>query len=220
MVYNYSTPERILMAIITGSSNIATIPGLFLIKRQKRYFIYYLSIFGLINSLLYHICESLDIVIYLPQLKWHELDNIGAICCMNALIISITPFCFDLSVQRKMNYFSLFMALIFQKRGPWDLFNTIAPIIVIGLICIYQIIKYGKPQYYREGLVQGFIIFIPALAMFVKGLDDGNDYLRIYHSLWHVLIGLSTYYLWQIQYKNVYPLKSMVKDILDGSVLE
>ena len=37
---------------------------------------------------MYHICESLDIVIYLPQLKWHELDNIGAICCLNSLLIN------------------------------------------------------------------------------------------------------------------------------------
>lgn len=220
MVFNYSHTERVLMAIITGSSNIATIPGLFLMKKQKRFFAYYLSIFAFINSVLYHICESLDIIIYLPQLKWHELDNIGAICCLNALIISITSFCFDMNEQRIMNYFSLFMALIFQKRGPWDLFNTIAPIVIIGIISVYKLIKYGRPKYFQEGLIQGFAFLVPAIAMFIKGLDDGNDYLRIYHSLWHVLIGLSTYYLWQIQYQSVYPMKRMINDIIDGSILK
>lgn len=214
MGYTYSFFEKILMTIITGSSNFGTVPGLILIKRQKRTFVYYLSLFALINSLMYHICESLDIVIYLPQLKWHELDNIGAICCLNSLIIAKTSFCFDMKHQRKMNYLSLFLALLFQKRGPWELINTILPIVIISLITIYQLIKYGVPQYYPEPLKQGFILLIPAFAMFFKGLDDGNDYLRIYHSLWHVLIGLSSYYLWQIQYAKRTPLSTMILDIL------
>ena len=38
--------------------------------------------------------------------------------------------------------------------------------------------------------------------MFVRGLDDLNDYIRIYHTLWHLFIGIAFYYLWQIQYKD------------------
>ena len=38
--------------------------------------------------------------------------------------------------------------------------------------------------------------------MFIRGLDDLNDYIRIYHTLWHIFIGIAFYYLWQIQYKN------------------
>ena len=57
----------------------------------------------------------------------------------------------------------------------------------------------------------GGFFLVGAIAMFVKGLDDGNDYLRIYHSLWHVLIGVSTFYLWQLQDKKTISMRSLFK---------
>lgn len=202
------------MAITTGASNIATLPGLFLMKKQGRYFAYYLSIFAFFNSLLYHICESLDIIVFIPQKKWHELDNIGAICCLNALIISLTKNSENMLEQNKMNYVSLFIALIFQKRDPWDLMNTIVPIVIITIITLYQFYRFGFPKYYLASSSQGLVLLVLALAMFIKGLDDLNDYLRMYHSLWHVLIGLSTYYLWQIQKETVLPIHNIISDII------
>ena len=90
MVYEYTYNERILMAVTTALSNVSTIPGLCLMKYQGRIFSYYFSIFRIFVSFMYHLCESLDILIFIPQLKWHELDNIGAIYCMNNLMLSFT----------------------------------------------------------------------------------------------------------------------------------
>ena len=210
MVFEYTYKERIIMAIITGSSNIFTIPGLFLMKYQNRTFAYYLSIFAIIDSILYHVCESLDIIIFLPQLKWHELDNIGAICCLNALIISLSKFNNNLDVQKKLNYLSLFLALIYQKRGPWNIINTIMPIVIFSIVLIIQLIYYGIPKYYYEPFQKGFFFLIFAIAMFIRGLDDANDYLRIYHSFWHVLIGISTFYLWQLQNIKIIGIKEIL----------
>ena len=54
--------------------------------------------------------------------------------------------------------------------------------------------------------------------MFIRGLDDLNDYIRIYHTLWHIFIGTAFYYLWQAQYKNYVTYteiyKYFLKDIL------
>ena len=48
--------------------------------------------------------------------------------------------------------------------------------------------------------------------MFVKGLDEHSDYLRIAHSLWHILIGISTFYLWQLQEKKFVSFKEHFKN--------
>ena len=53
-----------------------------------------------------------------------------------------------------------------------------------------------------------------AIAMFVKGLDDGNDYLRIYHSLWHVSIGVSSFYLYQLQENKVIHYYNIMRDFI------
>ena len=202
MVYEYSYGERVLMAVTTALSNVSTIPGLCLMKYQGRIFSYYFSIFGIIVSFMYHLCESLDIIIIIPQLKWHELDNIGAIYCLNNLMLSFTKSGLNIEEIERKNYISTLFILIIQKRGPWDLTNTIIPIALCALYVIYDLMKYGIPKYYNPQMIKGAIFFGIGLIMFIRGLDDLNDYIRIYHTLWHIFIGIAFYYLWQIQYKN------------------
>ena len=202
MVYEYSFDERILMAITTTLSNVSTIPGLILMKYQGRLFSYYFSIFGIIVSFMYHLCESLDIVIFIPQLKWHELDNIAAIYCLNNLMLSFTKIGINIEEIERKNYLSALLILIIQKRGPWDLTNTILPIVICGIYVIYHLMRYGVPHYYKEQLIKGGIFFMIGLIMFIRGLDDLNDYIRIFHTLWHLFIGISFFYLWQVQYKD------------------
>ena len=215
MVYEYTYSERVLMAITTSLSNISTIPGLFLMKYQGRIFSYYFSIFGIIVSFMYHLCESLDIIIFIPQLKWHELDNIAAIYCLNNLMLSFTKLGLNIEEIEKTNYLSTIFILIIQKRGPWDLTNTIIPIILCGIYVIYHIIRYGFPDYYnRTQLIKGIIFFGIGLVMFIRGLDDLNDYIRIYHTLWHLFIGIAFYYLWQVQYKDYVSYSQLYKYLL------
>ena len=202
MVYKYTCSERVLMAITTALSNVSTIPGLVLMKYQGRLFSYYFSIFGILVSFMYHLCESLDIIIIIPQLKWHELDNIAALYCLNNLMLSFTKLGLNIEEIERKNYISTFLILVIQKRGPWNLNNTIAPIVLCGIYVLYHLIRYGIPIYYKPQLVKGLIFFGIGVIMFIRGLDDLNDYIRIYHTLWHIFIGIAFYYLWQIQYKN------------------
>ena len=69
MVYQYTKFERIIMGIINSLSNLPIGPTIFLIKYQKKIFSYYLGYFSMIVSIMYHLCESLDIIIFLEQKK-------------------------------------------------------------------------------------------------------------------------------------------------------
>jgi predicted membrane channel-forming protein YqfA (hemolysin III family) len=203
MTFDYTKNERIIMAIITGMSNITSIPVTILVYRKKNLFTFWIALFSYFTSIFYHVCESLDVIFFLPQLKWHELDNIGAICSLNSLILVLTSYFPDLNLQDKLNYFSIFIALICQQKGPWEIQNTLYPIFLFLFIALYDIIKRGLPKFNRDALFFGGSVLMVAIATFVKGLDDGNDYLRIYHSLWHVSIGVSSFYLYQLQEDNI-----------------
>ena len=211
MVFEYTQKERVIMAIITGMSNISSIPVTLLTYKQKNHFVFMMAVFSMLTSVFYHICESLDIVIVLKQLKWHELDNIGAICSLNSLILVLTQYHRDIEKQNYLNYFSIFIALTIQQRGPWELINTLLPIFLFLGIAVLDWVKNGVPKFNYEVMGYGGFFLVGAIAMFAKGLDDGNDYLRIYHSLWHVLIGVSTFYLWQLQDMKTISMKSLFK---------
>jgi hypothetical protein len=197
--FQYSQNEKIIMAIFTGASNFTSFPALFLMYLYERPFEFYIGLFTMITSFLYHVCESIDYNLYMEPGKWHQLDNIGSICCLNSLIISLMSSYRNHPHQLKLNLFSLFFVLILQIKDPWDLFNTLFPIIVHASLLFHDYYKHGIPKYNRKIMLRGVSILIIAISMFIRGLDDETDYLRIYHSIWHVTIGISTFYLWQIQ---------------------
>ncbi len=198
------------MAIITVLSNITIIPSIILMHYQHRYFTFYLSISSFITSCMYHLGESLDIKIFLPQLKWHELDNIYAIYSLNCMFLGFNRFVNDLKFMTKLNYFNFFMILIYQQKGPWIVSNTVKPFIIAIIVTLYLNIRYGREKINKAPLIPGGILCFFSLIIFVRGLDDLNDYLRIYHSLWHVLIGASSFYLWQLHTERFVTQKEML----------
>ena len=207
--YYYTQSEKIIMVLFTCITHIFLLPILFLMKYQKRNYCYYLSIFTFICSFFYHICESLDVIIFVSFTKWNELVNIGVISCLNSLLISITKFCFDKKEQKMMNYFALFMILVYQKRGPFNLINAIVPICIIILFVVYKLVKYGIPKYNRVNLIKGDIFFIIGMILFYFSLSLINDYMRIYHFLSYIFEGISFFYLWQIQIDNSMSIKDI-----------
>lgn len=210
MVYQYTQKEKIIMGLINSISNISFAPTVFLIKYYEKVLPYYIGYFSMMVSILYHIGESLDIKIFLEQLKWHELDNIGAIYAFTQMSIPLTRFRHDKNYILKKNYLSFFMVLLFQQRGPWELINTFMPLIIDFSIAIFQVIKYGMPEYNKKTLIKACIFISISLIFFFKGLDDLNDYLRIWHCLWHLSVGLSSLYLIQIQEKRFISYKEII----------
>ena len=73
--------------------------------------------------------------------------------------------------------------------------HTIFPILLGILIGIGTIIRRGFPKYNKEAFIKSTIILGTGLFFFVKGLDDANDYLRIYHSIWHFCGSVAAYYM-------------------------
>ena len=65
MVFKYNLLERIIMGTLNSLSNLAILPTIFLIYHQKDIFSYYIGYFSFVVSIMYHFCESLDMIIFL-----------------------------------------------------------------------------------------------------------------------------------------------------------
>ena len=209
MAFQYTIFERIIMGTLNSLSNLAILPTILLIYHQKDIFSYYIGYFSMIVSIMYHFCESLDVIIILEQLKWHELDNIGAIYSFSQMTLPLTIKNSDLNYRYKKNYIFFFFLLFIQQRGPWKLINTILPIIIDFVYSFILIIKYGKPVYNTSTIRKACLFMLIALCFFYKGLDDLNDYLRIWHALWHFFIGITSFYFLQIQEERFISFKDI-----------
>jgi hypothetical protein len=197
------------MGTINSLSNLAILPTILLIFHQKDIFSYYIGYFSMIVSVMYHFCESLDVVIILEQLKWHELDNIGAIYSFSQMTLPLTKKNKDLNYKNTKNYIFFFFLLFIQQRGPWELINTILPLILDFSYAFFLMIKYGKPNYNKSTLYQACFFMLISLFFFYKGLDDLNDYLRIWHALWHFFVGITSFYFMQIQEEKFISFKEI-----------
>ena len=209
MVFQYTISERIIMGTINSLSNLAILPTILLIFHQKDIFSYYIGYFSMIVSIMYHFCESLDVVIILEQLKWHELDNIGAIYSFSQMTLPLTKKNKDLNYKNTKNYIFFFFLLFVQQRGPWELINTILPLILDFSYAFFLMIKYGKPNYNKSTLQQACLFMLISLFFFYKGLDDLNDYLRIWHAIWHFFVGITSFYFMQIQEEKFISFKEI-----------
>jgi predicted membrane channel-forming protein YqfA (hemolysin III family) len=60
--------------------------------------------------------------------------------------------------------------------------------------------KRTKPEWLSsKPFYIGLAFMAIALFFFVRGLDDDNDYLRFNHGLWHLFVGISFYFLYNVK---------------------
>lgn len=203
MAVEYSENEKMLMAIISGFSNFALIPGLLLMKYKRKFFEFYIGFLTFISSFLYHFTESIAIKIILKPGRWHKLDNIGSIVGINSLLINNFNNFTDEN-RLEANFISLIITFLFQFDHFWEIRNTIIPILLCIFCLVLNYVFCGVPKINKSYLLKGLGFLTIAIFMFIYGLDDDKDYLRIFHSLWHFFIGISTFYLWQIREVKVY----------------
>ena len=192
------------MIFITAVSNLPIIATLLANMTIQSPFHTFIGWFTMIISICYHCCEALPSQEFiLHEGNWHRLDNVGAITSFTLLMIYLM----DISHYPRLRaFFELFqfgITLLIQERAPWNLENTLIPILFWLIACVLKHIGcyliYGMtPNYQWRTFKIGWTIMLFASIFFALGLDDENDYLRIYHSAWHLCVTISSYWLWQI----------------------
>jgi len=223
--FAYTPYERLWMAIINGGSNLSGIPCIIALMKYNKDMDIFIGILSFISSTMYHICDGLDVDFYMTEGEWHQIDNISSICCMIGFIINLSYV--SKRLKTKLKYIALIIMIILQFADPWNLWNTVVPITIATLFTIFTILIYSKE--YRNVSKQikgsekvlidedkvkiyerrGIIIFPIALFAFFMGLDEHSDYMRLYHSLWHILIGYSTFYIGQVSEYRSYKYETI-----------
>ncbi|CAG9327154.1 unnamed protein product [Blepharisma stoltei] len=204
-----SDGEKFAMLIITGITNFFGLPAIYVCYKKKLYFPFCIGLFTCFTSFVYH---SLDSVLwssfYIKSQEWHKLDNIGSIMCFITLMIywmdnlqqkdkttyTSRPYC-DLDLF--LSFSGLFLTMLMQAHHPWYLQNTFTPILTFVFICGVKNLLYRRARFNKGYMVKGGLILVLAVICFIKALDENQDYLRIYHGLWHCGGSISSFYLWQ-----------------------
>ena len=94
----------------------------------------------------------------------------------------------------------MIVGLISQEKDPWNINYSVFPIVFYGvigfLLRIYNINKH-RVIYNWSYLGKSLALTTVGVHFFAKGLDEFDDYLRFNHSVWHLFIGVSSWYGFQ-----------------------
>lgn len=197
--------ERALTCMIAVVSNMSCVP---LAVSCTRRGLPYETIVGTccaLCSLMYHVGEiypnhPLYMASGLTAGQWHRLDNVFSILSFSALLF----FLMDIrstKIAESLRWMSVAMTLYCQEKAPWDIAYTAMPISVplVMLVghCVHQKVTTGRaPQFLASRqFAMGMGSMVIAIVCFVRGLDDHNDWLRMWHGMWHLWVGVGFYHL-------------------------
>lgn len=194
-----SATEMAAQVFITALTNFAMVPTLILLLRHRRMFECVLGFFTMWMSFLYHYCDTVGQGFWLSTGAWHRLDNIGSIACFCAFFIyAMANTSRDLDLILKLTF--LCITLILQEKAPWDERFTVYPILVAAALPVFKwvVIKRRWPPYHTAATKRGLVMLGMAIVCFVKGLDERQDYLRLWHGSWHMMLSFAFFHLWQL----------------------
>ena len=201
---NLTILERCVMTVVVGLTNLCCWPALYVVYKQNLLLTFWNGIFTFVCSFMYHMMEPLNIEkIYLTGSQWHKLDNIGSIMWFVLLAIYMMdnaprqpiespPMC---NTDIHLFFIGLFLALIMQTEHPWKLENTLVPVVLFLILLLLSVTLRGPGKYRSSQLKRGGIFLLIAFYCFGKGLDDDNDYLRIFHGCWHMFGSIAIFYI-------------------------
>jgi predicted membrane channel-forming protein YqfA (hemolysin III family) len=86
------------------------------------------------------------------------------------------------------------MVMLLQEADPWNLVNTVAPILVafICLVCKHAMAR-KLPNYNWDVLMKSIVGNAIAFSFFARGLDERTDPYRSFHGCWHISLGFVSY---------------------------
>lgn len=180
-------------------SHLSIAPAMLQLYRRRWMWETAVTIYSITCSFMYHTCQSFQTRIFLSELQWHRLDNIGALVSFS-IFWTYMACIRDPVVEAYVKYACVFIALLAQEKDPWNEIYTFVPIVLFSMIPIvwHGLIHQRSPPYDMRNAVTGFGLLAVALPFFIAGLDDDNDPYRIFHGLWHVFGGVSSFFLWRI----------------------
>lgn len=180
-------------------SHVVAVPGILQLYRRRWMFETAFLSMSMFCSFMYHTCQAFDTPIFLTELQWHRLDNIGALAGFATLFTYLSVFK-DPQTEFYCKIIMYFIGIIAQERSPWDIAYTFGPILLFALVPIYNVlfVHRGVHIYEWKSVALGGGSMCCAFPFFVLGLDDDNDPYRIFHGMWHCIGGIAMYYTWRI----------------------
>ncbi len=160
-----------------------------------------MGLFQFVASLLYNVCDSLDVELFLNKVEWHRLTNImGLSYGANVLVYLM---CNGSDQKDHVLRYSFFALLwIAQIKDAYWMEHTQYTIAVLLVLALFAAVKIAAGRlwrrYDRTRLRNAVLFAGAAFGFFLASLDDHSDPYRWKHGVAQLLFGASLFSVWQV----------------------
>ncbi|RNF17470.1 hypothetical protein TcG_05587 [Trypanosoma cruzi] len=191
----YNRNEASWVTFITCClSHLALLPAIRYLQKRGMHYEVCVSVFSTLASFLYHSSESLRTPLFLSTIRWHRLDNIGAISSITIVCLHLCSFESE-NLVNYLKYFFLFVTIVLQEADPWNILYTAIPILcALAMVLVAMLLSPTRRRRIAgKNLYVGMASSLLGVICFVRGLDEDRDTYRAWHGLFHVLVGMGIY---------------------------
>jgi hypothetical protein len=116
----------VLQFLFETFTDLSVVPSLFLIFQRQKHFEFAMGIFQFVVSLLYNVCDSLDVTLFLDKTEWHQLTNVAGLAYgVNVLVYLM---CNTSEAQdHVLRYTAFFSLWIAQLKDRFWMEHTVTP---------------------------------------------------------------------------------------------
>ena len=184
-------------------TDVTFVPALAVVANRGRHFELFIGIFQLVASLMFNLCDAIDVDLLFPRVRWHELLNILSITYGCHLLIFLMGNKAE-PRDHALRYASFALVWVLQiKDGFWGASHTaLVPGALGGLLIAKSTL--APPPFNRKVLLPGAGLLALAGVAFYLSLQDLTDPYRVLHGLNQMLVGWSLQFLWRAVPGNMY----------------
>lgn len=163
-------------------TNTTLIPVMVILWRRRRMFDFACSVGGFLSSVVYHWADTTGSAAGFGPLRWHQIDNIFSHAGFVILAANFMQFK-QLYWEELFKSLGLVIIVFAQVLDPWNIAFTFGPLGLMFAISAVKVWLTGMPKLHGPQVKAGVALMLVAGIGFVKGLDDENDYLRLWHGM-------------------------------------
>ena len=172
--------ECVFAYSVQVSTHLAMLSTLYISLRLRQWTMSAVGGSTLLVSLLYHVAEVMNnqfcyhphygrrLLLGLDDGRWHVLDNVFAILSLQLLCVHLSVL--SAPLEEMLRWGGLLITLVFQQRNPWDLTNTILPIVPYAVLFFVRLLV-ARPPLQKRAFSLGVLCMVPAALFFIRGLD-------------------------------------------------
>lgn len=184
-------------------TDVSLLPSLVIIYRRRRHWDFFIGAFQLLCSLMYNVCDSLDVSLFLGKQDWHRLTNVSGLAYGVNVIVYLMMNGNESMDQlfRYSTFAALWIAQIKDEYWMEETQYTLLVIFIMLMLCAIKLFARGRllfNMFDKRALKFGALFATFALLFFLLSLDDANDLWRWKHGVAQCFFGAAIYNLWRV----------------------